>query len=200
MMARVPELASICVFCGSNRGADPAYLKAAEDVGRGLAERDMRLVYGGSKSGMMGALADAARHAGGEVTGVIPEAIFDLEMGHIGIDDLRVVGSMHERKAVMAELADAFIALPGGIGTLEELFEVYTWGQLGIHDKPLGLMDVAGYYEPLVTFLDHAVHERFLRPATRARLAVSDNLDDLLAALAAAEPAGEHRLLDLDQQ
>jgi uncharacterized protein (TIGR00730 family) len=128
----VPELASICVFCGSSGGADPAYLKAAEDVGRGLADRGMRLVYGGSKVGMMGALADAARFAGGEVTGVIPQALFDVEMGHTGID-LRVVGSMHERKALMAELSDAFIALPGGIGTLEELFEVYTWAQLGIH-------------------------------------------------------------------
>jgi uncharacterized protein (TIGR00730 family) len=195
----VPELASICVFCGSNRGADPAYLKAAEDVGRGLADRGIRLVYGGSKSGMMGALADAARFAGGEVIGVIPEAIFDLEMGHTGIDDLRVVASMHERKALMAELSDAFIALPGGIGTLEELFEVYTWGQLGIHAKPLGLMDVAGYYEPLVAFLDHAVHERFLRPSTRGRLAVSDDLDDLVATLAAAEPPTEHTSLDLDQ-
>ena len=148
----------------------------------------MRVVYGGATVGMMGALADAARGAGGEVVGVIPQSIFDREIGHTGLDDLRVVGSMHERKALMAELSDAFIALPGGIGTLEELFEVYTWAQLGIHTKPLGLLDVAGYFQPLVAFLDHAVQERFLRPEMRTLLAVSDDLDDLLAALEASEP------------
>ena len=132
----MPELSSLCVFCGSNGGAQAAYLEAAEAVGRGLAQRGLRVVYGGGKVGMMGAVADAARAAGGEVVGVIPQAIFDLEIGHTGLDDLRVVGSMHERKALMAELSDAFIALPGGIGTLEELFEVYTWAQLGIHSKP----------------------------------------------------------------
>jgi uncharacterized protein (TIGR00730 family) len=195
----VPELSSICVFCGSNAGGDPAYLKAAEDVGRGLAHCGVRLVYGGARAGMMGALADAACFAGGEVIGVMPRALVDREIGHTGLDDLRVVGSMHERKALMAELSDAFIALPGGIGTLEELFEVYTWAQLGIHSKPLGLLDLAGYYEPLVTFLDHSVAERFLRPSTRALLAVSDDFDGLLAALAAWEPPTEHTWLDLDQ-
>ena len=158
----MPALSTVCVFCGSNGGADPAYVQAAEAVGRGLAgrglaQRGLRVVYGGGKVGMMGAVADAARAEGGEVIGVIPQAIFDLEIGHTGLDDLRVVGSMHERKALMAELSDAFIALPGGIGTLEEVFEVYTWAQLGIHSKPLGLIDVAGYYQPLVDFLDHAV-------------------------------------------
>jgi uncharacterized protein (TIGR00730 family) len=148
---------------------------------------------------MMGAVADAARGAGGDVVGVIPQAIFDLEIGHTGLADLRVVGSMHERKALMAELSDAFIALPGGIGTLEELFEVYTWAQLGIHAKPLGLMDVAGYYRPLVAFLDHAVQERFLRPETRTLLAVRDELEDLLAALASWEPVALHKWIDLDQ-
>ena len=195
----MPELSSLCVFCGSNGGAQPAYLEAAEAVGRGLAQRGVRVVYGGGKVGMMGAVADAAHAAGGEVVGVIPQAIFDLEIGHTGIDDLRVVGSMHERKALMAELSDAFIALPGGIGTLEELFEVYTWAQLGIHAKPLGLIDVAGYFEPLVAFLDHAVQERFLRPETRTLLAVSDSLDDLLAQLRASEPVGVHKWIDLDQ-
>ena len=159
----------------------------------------MRVVYGGATVGMMGTLADAARGAGGEVIGVIPQAIFDREIGHTGLDDLRVVGSMHERKALMAELSDAFIALPGGIGTLEELFEVYTWAQLGIHAKPLGLLDVAGYFQPLVAFLDHAVQERFLRPEMRTLLAVSDDLDDLLAALEASEPVTLQKWIDLDQ-
>jgi uncharacterized protein (TIGR00730 family) len=195
----VPELSSLCVFCGSNAGAQPVYLEAAEAVGRGLAQRGLRVVYGGGKVGMMGAVADAARAAGGEVVGVIPQAIFDLEIGHTGIDDLRVVGSMHERKALMAELSDAFIALPGGIGTLEELFEVYTWAQLGIHSKPLGLIDVAGYYQPLVGFLDHAVQERFLRPETRTLLAVGEELDDLLGQLESWEPVSVHKWIDLDQ-
>ena len=195
----MPELSSICVFCGSNAGAQAAYLEAAEAVGRGLAQRGVRVVYGGGKVGMMGAVADAARAAGGEVVGVIPQAIFDLEIGHTGLDDLRVVGSMHERKALMAELSDAFIALPGGVGTLEELFEVYTWAQLGIHSKPLGLIDVADYYRPLVVFLDHAVQERFLRAETRTLLAVSDGLDDLLAQLEAWEPVAVHKWIDLDQ-
>jgi uncharacterized protein (TIGR00730 family) len=195
----VPELSSICVFCGSNAGADPAYLEAAEAVGRALAQRGVRVVYGGGKVGMMGAVADAARAADGEVIGVIPQAIFDLEIGHTGLDDLRVVGSMHERKALMAELSDAFIALPGGIGTLEELFEVYTWAQLGIHEKPLGLLDVMGYYQPLVAFLDHAVQERFLRRETRTLLAVSDDLDDLIAAFETWQPVSLHKWIDLDQ-
>jgi uncharacterized protein (TIGR00730 family) len=195
----VLELSSICVFCGSNAGANPAYLEAAEVVGRGLAQHGVQVVYGGATIGMMGALADAARGAGGEVIGVIPQSIFDREIGHTGLDDLRVVGSMHERKALMAELADAFIALPGGIGTLEELFEVYTWAQLGIHTKPLGLLDVAGYFQPLVAFLDHAVQERFLRPEMRTLLAVSDDLDDLLAVLEASEPVTLQKWLDLDQ-
>ena len=195
----MPELSSICVFCGSNAGANPAYLEAAEVVGRGLAQRGVQVVYGGATVGMMGALADAARGAGGEVIGVIPQSIFDREIGHTGLDDLRVVGSMHERKALMAELANAFIALPGGIGTLEELFEVYTWAQLGIHTKPLGLLDVAGYFQPLVAFLDHAVHERFMRAEMRRLLAVSNDLDDLLAALEASEPVTLQKWIDLDQ-
>jgi uncharacterized protein (TIGR00730 family) len=195
----VPELSSICVFCGSNAGANPAYLESAAVVGRGLAQRGVRVVYGGATVGMMGTLADAARGAGGEVTGVIPQSIFDREIGHTGLDDLRVVGSMHERKALMAELSDAFIALPGGIGTLEELFEVYTWAQLGIHTKPLGLLDVAGYFQPLVAFLDHAVQERFLRPEMRTLLAVNDELDDLLGALEASEPVSLQKWIDLDQ-
>jgi uncharacterized protein (TIGR00730 family) len=195
----VPVLSSICVFCGSNGGADPAYLAAAETVGAGLARRGIRVVYGGGRVGMMGAVADAARAAGGEVVGVIPQQIFDLEIGHTGLNDLRVVGSMHERKALMAELSDAFVALPGGIGTLEELFEVYTWAQLGLHAKPLALLDVAGYYEPLASFLDHAVAQRFLRPETRAMLTVVDDLDGLLQTLEDWQPAPMHKWIDLDE-
>jgi uncharacterized protein (TIGR00730 family) len=147
---------------------------------------------------MMGAVADAARAAGGEVIGVMPRQMFEREIGHTEIDDLRVVASMHERKALMVELAEAFIALPGGIGTLEELFEVYTWAQLGLHAKPLGLLDVAGYFEPLAAMLDHAVAERFLRPETRAMLAVADDLDGLLDAFAGWRPAAMHKWIDLD--
>jgi uncharacterized protein (TIGR00730 family) len=149
--------------------------------------------------GMMGAVADAARAAGGEVVGVIPQQIFDLEIGHTGLDDLRVVSSMHERKALMAELSDAFVALPGGIGTLEELFEVYTWAQLGIHAKPMALLDVAGYYEPLAAFLDHAVAQRFLRRETREMLAVADDFDGLLETLERWQPAPMHKWIDLDE-
>lgn len=174
---------SLCVFCGSNPGTDPAYVAAAQAVGTGLAERGIGVVFGGGRVGMMGALADAAQAAGGRVTGVIPRDLMAREIGHTGIDDLRVVGSMHERKALMAELSDAFIALPGGIGTLEELFEVYTWWQLGIHAKPIGLLDVAGFYAPLASFLDHVVEQGFLPSATRSALTVSGDLDELLAAL-----------------
>jgi hypothetical protein len=195
----VPALSSVCVFCGSNAGADPAYVASAQAVGRGLAQRRIRVVYGGGRVGMMGALADAASAAGGDVVGVMPQQLVDREIGHTGIDDLRVVGSMHERKALMVELADAFIALPGGIGTLEELFEVYTWAQLGIHAKPLGLLDVAGYYQPLATMLDHAVQQRFVREETRSMLAIADDLDGLLDAFDGWQPAPMHKWIDLDE-
>jgi uncharacterized protein (TIGR00730 family) len=194
----VPALSSLCVFCGSNGGADPVYLDAAARTGRALAERRVRLVYGGGKVGMMGAIADAALEAGGEVVGVIPQSIFDLEIGHEGVSDLRVVGSMHERKALMADLADAFVALPGGIGTFEELFEVFTWAQLGLHRKPLGLLDVAGYYAPLEAMLDHAVEQRFLRPETRAMLVRDDSLDALLERFEGWEPPSLPKWLDRD--
>jgi len=194
----VPALSSVCVFCGSNGGADPAYLEAAAAAGRGLAERGLRLVYGGGKVGMMGAVADGALEAGGDVVGVIPQQIFDLEIGHAGLSDLRVVGSMHERKALMADLADAFVALPGGIGTFEELFEVFTWAQLGLHRKPLGLLDIAGYYAPLEAMLDHAVEERFLRPETRAMLVRDDSLEALLGRFDRWEAPGLPKWIDRD--
>jgi uncharacterized protein (TIGR00730 family) len=194
----VPALSSVCVFCGSNAGVDPRYLEAAVDTGRALAERGLRLVYGGAHVGMVGALADAAIGAGGEVTGVIPRQIVDLEVGHNGVADLRVVDSMHERKALMADLADAFIALPGGIGTFEELFEVFTWAHLGLHRKPLGLLDVAGYYGPLEVLLDHAVDQRFLRPETRAMLVRDETLDGLLERFGAWRPVGGPRWIGRD--
>ena len=194
----MPALRSICVFCGSNPGTNPAYVAAARDVGRALGERGVRVVYGGGRVGMMGALADATRAAGGKVTGIIPRDLVEREIGHEGLDDLRVVGSMHERKALMADMADGFIALPGGIGTLEELFEVYTWAQLGIHAKPIGLLDVAGYYAGLVAFLDHVVGQGFLRTETRDALAVAGDLDGLLEAMAAARMGTVHKWTELD--
>ena len=149
------------------------YCEAAIEVGRQLARRGIGLVYGGASVGLMGALADAALAAGGEVIGVIPRALVDREIAHLGLSELRVVDSLHRRKALMAELADAFLALPGGIGTLDELSEALTWSQLGIHRKPLGLLNVAGYYDALLAMLDHAVAERFVRPENRALL-ISD--------------------------
>jgi uncharacterized protein (TIGR00730 family) len=176
----VPSLASVCVFCGSRDGADPAFRHAATATGAALARRGLRVVTGGGRVGLMGAVADAALAQGGAVTGVIPRSLLEREIGHAGLDDLRVVGSMHERKALMAQLADAFLVLPGGIGTLEELFEIFTWAALGLHAKPLGLLDVGGYFGPLVAALDHAVEQDFLAPGTRARLAVARDLDALL--------------------
>jgi uncharacterized protein (TIGR00730 family) len=168
----------VCVFCGSSPGANPRYRQHAEHLGVILAQRRLTLVYGGGNVGLMGVLADAVLAHGGEVIGVIPQALMDREVGHTGLDDLRVVGSMHERKALMADLSDGFIALPGGIGTLEEFCEVLTWAQLGMHAKPCGLVNVDGYFDQLIAFLDHGVGERFFRPEHRAMV------------LIAAEPAG----------
>ena len=158
---------SICVFCGSSAGARPEYSEAAGRLGRLLAARGIRLVYGGSHLGLMGVLADSALGAGGSVTGVMPRLLVEKEAAYIGLPDLRVVASMHERKALMAELAGGFIALPGAFGTLEEFFEVLTWSQLGVHAKPCGLLNVAGFFDPLLAMLDHAVAERFLKAANR---------------------------------
>ena len=173
----------VCVFSGSSPGADPAYRAAATDLGHQLAERGIELVYGGAHVGLMGVVADAALADGGRVTGVIPQSLVDREIAHPAVADMRVVESMHERKALMADLADGFVALPGGMGTLEELFEVYTWTQLGLHSKPLGLLDVRSYYAKLVAFLDHAVEERFVTPHHRAMLLVSEHLDELIDGL-----------------
>ena len=179
----------LCVFCGSSPGARPAYGEAAEELGRLLVAEGIGLVYGGGKVGLMGRLADAVLAEGGEAIGVMPEALVAKEIGHPGLDDMRVVGSMHERKALMADLSDAFVALPGGLGTVEELFEVYTWSQLGLHRKPCALLDVEGYYEGIATFLSHAVQERFLRADHRDMLIVEREPRLLVERLRAFEPA-----------
>jgi uncharacterized protein (TIGR00730 family) len=189
----------VCVFSGSSPGADPAYRAAATNLGRHLAERGIELVYGGAHVGLMGVLADAALAAGGRVIGVIPRSLVEREIAHPGLGDLRVVDSMHERKAQMAELADAFVALPGGVGTLEELFEVYTWNQLGLHAKPLGLLNVRGYFDGLVRFLDHAVEERFITRESRAMLLVGEDLDALLDGLAGWQAPSQPKWIDRAQ-
>ena len=185
----------ICVFCGSSPGHDPRYLEAARTMGQTLARRGLGLVYGGGSVGLMGAVADAALAAGGEVIGVIPEVLQIRELAHRSLTTLHVVGSMHERKALMAELSDGFVALPGGMGTLEELSEVLTWAQLGLHARPIGLLDVAGYYQPLADFFDRAVGAGFLRPAHRALLLVGHEPGALLDRFAAWRgPALDHVL------
>jgi hypothetical protein len=177
----------ICVFCGSTAGASPAYAAAATAAGTLLAARGIGLVTGGGRWGMMGAVTDAALAGGAEVTGVIPGFLKDLESAHRRITRLEVVASMHERKARMAELADAFLVLPGALGTMEETFEIATWIQLGLHKKPLGLLDVQGYYTPLLAFLDRSVAEGFLHPVVRAVFLHDTDLGRLLDAMAAFE-------------
>ncbi len=173
------RLKRICVFCGSAVGAQPIFSQTAVALAEYLALRKVGIVYGGGGIGLMGALADAALASGGDVIGVIPRALADREVAHTGLTKLHIVGSMHERKALMAELSDAFIALPGGFGTLEEFCEVLTWAQLGIHRKPLGLLNIEGYYNHLLRMFDHAVAEKFVRPETRALVLASDSLDAL---------------------
>lgn len=179
---------SVCVYCGSNPGRRGAYRGAATALGETIARRGMKLVYGGASVGLMGAVADATLAAGGHVIGIMPRALVEKEIAHPSLSELHVVASMHERKQMMADLSDGFIALPGGIGTLEELFEVWTWAQLGHHDKPCGLLDISGYYEKLEAFLDHQVSEGFVHPAHRDILKVDADPDALLDAFAAYEP------------
>ena len=176
-------LRNICVFCGSRDGAQAEYRDAAANLGRVMARRGITLVYGGAKVGLMGAVADAAREAGGKVIGIIPQALVRKEVAHRDLQDLRIVGSMHERKAQMAELADAFIALPGGFGTFEEFFEIVTWAQIGLHRKPCALLNVAGYYDPLLTLIDHAIAEDFAPPAHRLIIVTDTNAERLLDTL-----------------
>ena len=177
----------VCVFCGSNSGTRPAYAAAARALGRALAARGLGLVYGGGNVGLMGVVADAVLAAGGEVIGVIPHALMAREIGHTGVTTMHVVDSMHERKALMADQADAFVALPGGVGTFEELFEAITWTQLGLHAKPCGLLNVEGFYDDLLRFLDHAWVEGFIKPETRAIVKASADVAELLDLLDGAE-------------
>jgi uncharacterized protein (TIGR00730 family) len=186
----------VCVFCGSSPGARPEYEAATVELAHELVRRGLGLVYGGAHVGLMGALADAVLGAGGEAIGVIPGSLVDREIAHRGLADLRVVGSMHERKATMVDLADAFVALPGGSGTLDELFEAFTWAQLGLHRKPIGLLDVCEYWTPLLRFLDHAVDERFLRADHRDTLLVEREPAALLDRLDAYEPRAADKWID----
>lgn len=178
----------VAVFCGSSPGAQPDYIRAAQHLGQLLATRGIGLVYGGSRVGLMGKLAQAATDAGGEVIGVIPQALVDKGVALQTLADLRVVNSMHERKALMAELADGFIALPGGLGTIEEFLEMVTWGQLGLHDKPCGALNVCRYFDRLLSLLDSAVEEKFMMPEHRAMVLVHENPEKLLDLLDQYEP------------
>jgi uncharacterized protein (TIGR00730 family) len=188
----------ICVFCGSSAGSRSEYRAAAEEMGAELVRRNIGLVYGGTHVGLMGVLADAVLGAGGEVIGVIPENLMAREVGHKGLTKLHVVRSMHERKALMADLSDAFVAMPGGYGTLEEFCEMVTWSQLGLHAKPCGILNVLGYYSPLLAMLDHAVEERFLKPENRALVLARNPVAELLGALEEWRPAVVEKWLDRD--
>ncbi|HZV78366.1 MAG TPA: TIGR00730 family Rossman fold protein [Candidatus Binatus sp.] len=179
---------TICVFCGSSARARPVYIQAAQDFARFLATRRIAIVYGGGHVGLMGALADAALAAGGKVQGVIPQALVERELAHQGVDRLHIVNSMHERKALMARLSDAFVALPGGFGTFEEFFEAVTWTQLGIHNKPCGLLNVEGYFDPLLTLCDRAVTDGFMTPATRSIVISDSDQATLVERLSSAQP------------
>ena len=195
----------LCVFCGANAGHDPIYRREADALGRLLAARGIELVYGGGNIGLMGAVADACMSAGGSVIGVIPEALMGKEVAgrsveHRALTRLEVVDSMHVRKARMAELADAFIALPGGFGTFEEFCEILTWGQLGFHAKPMGLLNVQGFYDPLLAMFDHAVTTGFLRPQNRAMALADDNLEGLLDKMAAYRPEPVSKWLQDEKQ
>jgi uncharacterized protein (TIGR00730 family) len=187
----------ICVYCASNDGARPEYLESARATGRLLAERGIAVVYGGGRTGLMGALADAALAAGGEVVGVMPHALVEREVAHHGLTSLQVVDTMHERKSMLAEMADAFIALPGGLGTLEELFETWTWAQLGVHRKPVALLDVSSYWKPLVQFMAHVEAEGFLRGTPQEWLVVDSDPTRLLDKLTTFEPPTVRRWLRL---
>lgn len=194
-----PTLSTICVFCGSTSGEDPRYLEAATALGLELVRRDLSLVYGGSQMGLMGRLADAVLGADGTVVGVIPEALTHREVAHRGLSELVVTESMHARKSEMVRRSDAFIAAPGGIGTLEEFFEVLTWAQLGMHRKPCGLLDVRGYWTPVVQLLDHAVKEGFVNRAHRAMVLVDDDPARLLDRMSSYEAPRVPRWIEAAQ-
>jgi uncharacterized protein (TIGR00730 family) len=184
----------VCVFCGSATGLREEYRNSAQELARALSGRGIALVYGGGNVGLMGILADAMLHAGGAVIGVIPRALVAREVAHRGVTELRVVDTMHQRKAMMNDLSDAFIALPGGFGTLEEFFEILTWSQLGMHDKPCGLLNVSGYFDRLLSMLDHAVEERFVRPPHRQLVIAETDADAMLRRLSASLARAGHNL------
>lgn len=189
----IMTIQSICLFCGSNSGSNPAYAEAAGELGRELAARDITLVYGGGNIGLMGVAADAALAAGGRVIGVIPGFLRDKEVAHGGLSELHVTQTMHERKALMEDLSGGFIALPGGFGTYDELFEMLTWGQLSVHQKPIGLLNVAGFFDPLLAMVQHGVREGFIRQDNLALFVVADTLPALLERMNAyrANPAAK---------
>jgi uncharacterized protein (TIGR00730 family) len=188
----------VCVFCGSNRGGRAGYITATRDLASALVRAGVSLVYGGGRVGLMGELATEVLRLGGEVTGVIPRQLVEREVGHTGLTDLRVVETMHERKALMADLSDGFIALPGGLGTLEEIFEVWTWAQLGMHRKPVAFLDVGGYYELLVEFLDLATREGFVRRQHRAIAIVERDPAALIEKMRAYNPPTVEKWIDRD--
>jgi len=194
-MAPDRSLSRVCVFCGTNPGSRPTYGVAARELGRVLAQSDIELVYGGASVGIMGELADSVQEHGGHVTGIIPQQLMEKEAAHTGIRNLIVVASMHQRKSQMADMSDGFIALPGGIGTLEGFFEVLTWGQLGIHAKPAGILNVEGYFDGLTGFLDHAVREGFLTEPHREAIMVEAEPANLLDRLRSYSPAEEKKLM-----
>lgn len=188
------DIKSLCVFCGSSPGAKPDYIASSEQLAQSMAEQQLSLVYGGAHVGIMGALADRLMALGGKVVGVIPEALVEMEVAHQGLTELHVVADMHERKAKMAELSDGFISLPGGLGTLEEMFEVLTWSQLGLHGKPCGLLNVAGFYDDLLRFLDNACSEAFMLPHHRALLMAETDPDNLIGRMKAYEAEVKSKL------
>jgi len=189
----------ICVFCGSSAGERPSYRASAIALARHLVASKIGVVYGGGRVGLMGTLADATLAAGGEVIGVIPQSLVAREVSHRGLSDLRVVGSMHERKALMAELSDAFIALPGGYGTFEEFCEMLTWTQLGLHRKPCGILNVEGYYDPLLALFDHAVAEQFVKPVHRRMVIAESDPESLVARLLEYDPPAVNKWIDLKE-
>ncbi|MGS4989328.1 LOG family protein [Roseibium sp. RP-7] len=190
---------SICVFCGSSYGALEAYADIACETGRAIAEQGYTLVYGGAKVGLMGTVADAALAAGGKVIGVLPRSLQDKEIGHEGLSELHLVDSMHERKAMMADLSDAFIALPGGVGTLEEIFEVWTWGQLGYHKKPCGFLNAEGYYDHLIAFLDHQTEQGFTKQVMRDMAQIASSPLDMIRQFENYTPPSAPKWINRDE-
>ena len=190
---------NLCVFCGSNAGADPIYTQAAQELGKLMAERDMTLVYGGGNVGLMGVIADECLNHGGKVIGVIPNFLQDKEVGHDGLTKMIVVKTMHERKQIMADLSDGFVAMPGGFGTMDELCEILTWSQLGLHSNPIGLLNINGYYDHLKILFDHMVDQRFLHPQNRATVLSHSQPEQLLRMMDQYEPPDVEKWLDRAQ-